>query len=286
YVDARPVGTDDEAGEGPYRLEVRDGEGSVLFTRHFDPMAIPLRSDARGADVAATPWLEVLPFPVAAKRIVLLHGEVELDTREVSDHAPFVTVVSPNGGETLIDTVDVHWSATDLDDDGLVYTLQYSVDGGETWSAADVNLTDTHHLMDARVMAGTTQGKVRVLASDGVNTAADESDAVFSVPRKPPEVYVLWPQDGQAFQPQQAVVLHGTGYDLEDGPLGGEALAWTSDRDGTLGTGEDVPALALSLGWHGITLTATDSDEETGTASIHIYVGPRIYLPAILKDHS
>jgi hypothetical protein len=286
YVDARPVGTDDGAGEGPYVLEVRASEGSVLFTRHFDPMVIPLRDDASDADVAATPWLEVLPFPAGARRIVLLHGGIELDAREVSAHAPVVTVVSPNGGETLSGAVDVHWSASDVDGDDLVYTLQYSVDGGETWSAVDVNLSGTQYRMDTEVMAGTTQGKVRVLVSDGINTAADESDDVFSVPSKPPEVYILWPESGQVFEPQEMVLLQGAAYDLEDGPLADEALTWTSDRDGGLGSGEEVPALGLSPGWHDISLTATDSDEGTVNVTVRIFVGPRVYLPVILKNRS
>ena len=285
YVDARPVGTDDETGEGPCRLELQDAQGTVLFTRYFDPVAIPFRSDLSDGDEPSTFWLEVLPFPTGTQRIAFLHEGRVLDTREVSANAPVVTVEYPNGGEALSGTVEVRWSGSDLDGDSLVYTLQYSVDGRETWSAADVNLTDTHYTLDTEAMAGTTQGKVRVLASDGVNTAADESDGVFSVPKKPPDVYILSPQSGQVFGPQEMVLLHGTAYDPEDGPLADEALNWESDRDGDLGTGEEVFVPELSLGWHEIIVAATDSDGQTATDTIRVYIGHWVYLPLIFKNH-
>jgi hypothetical protein len=284
YVDTRPVGSADGTGEGPYQLEVCDGTGTPLFTRHFDPGAIPLRSDGSAVDASVAPWLEMLPFPAGAQRIVLLHEGAELDARAVSAHAPAVTVEHPNGGEALNGTVDVHWTGGDPDGDTLIYTLQYSIDAGETWSAAEVNLRDTHYVLDTEVMAGTDQGKIRVLTSDGINTAADESDDVFSVPKKPPEVYVLWPESGRFLAPQEMVLLLGTATDLEDGPLADEALNWTSDRDGELGSGAEVTVLSLSLGWHEITVTATDSDDNTATDSIQVYVGYRTYLPIILRQ--
>lgn len=70
------------------------------------------------------------------------------------------------------------------------------------------------------------------------------------------------------------VTLVGAATDPEDGPLGDAALAWTTDRtdiqSAVLGAGAEVTARLYSNEctgvWHEITLTATDSDGNTGTA--------------------
>jgi hypothetical protein len=56
------------------------------------------------------------------------------------------------------------------------------------------------------------------------------------------------------------IVLHGSGWDLEDNGLNGGSLVWTSDVDGMLGVGRLTSINTLSAGVHTITLTGTDSD--------------------------
>ena len=77
--------------------------------------------------------------------------------------------------------------------------------------------------------------------------------------------------------------LSGTGTDTEDGNLSGKNLAWSSDIDGFLGTGEslvlktdNVQALgnkSMSDGTHVITLEAKDEWGQSGIDSIVIQVG-------------
>jgi hypothetical protein len=50
-----------------------------------------------------------------------------------------------------------------------------------------------------------------------------------------------------------------------------------------LGTSDQLAVTELSPGWHEITVTATDSDDSTGTDAIMLYVGYRTYLPTVLK---
>jgi hypothetical protein len=47
-----------------------------------------------------------------------------------------------------------------------------------------------------------------------------------------------------------------------------------------------VAVSALSPGHHVITLSATDSDGEVGTAAVSVFVHlPPIYLPIVLRGH-
>src|SRR5207245_2937584 len=66
------------------------------------------------------------------------------------------------------------------------------------------------------------------------------------------------------------VTFSGTANDLEDGPLGAR-LVWTSDRDGTLGTGASITK-ALSPGPHRITAAVTDTGGLVGTATVGVTV--------------
>ena len=65
----------------------------------------------------------------------------------------------------------------------------------------------------------------------------------------------------------------GEATDPEDGDLDGMALVWTSDLDGEIGTGKEFSA-ALSEGTHTVTLTATDSDGNTGDDTLTFNVVP------------
>jgi Carboxypeptidase regulatory-like domain len=87
-----------------------------------------------------------------------------------------------------------------------------------------------------------------------------------------PVVTIHNPTDGSQVTQGTAIAFQGSAMDPEDGALSGAAMAWTSDRDGTLGTGTDVTRNDLSVGTHVITLTGTDSDGASSAASISITV--------------
>jgi hypothetical protein len=68
-------------------------------------------------------------------------------------------------------------------------------------------------------------------------------------------------------------MARGSAYSLEDGAiLDGAAYSWSSDRDGTLGSGEWIVLRKLSLGPHALTLTVHDSVGKTGSATVHVIV--------------
>jgi len=124
----------------------------------------------------------------------------------------------------------------------------------------------------------------KVIASDGVNTGQDQSDGTFQVARKAPVAFIIAPNEGAHFVPEQQVMLVGEGYDPEDGNLPDAGLSWSSDRQGDLGTGRQLSVTGLQVGRHVITLQARDSDGQIKTASRAIYVGMPIYLPLVLRQ--
>ena len=122
---------------------------------------------------------------------------------------------------------------------------------GSNWVPVGATITQTQLVVNAAELAGSANVRILVLASAGVNTSSDESNAPFTVERKPPQVFIISPEADSATLAGTPVWLEGYAYDLEDGTLGDAALAWSSNRDGDLGTGAQV-LTTLSLPWAGI----------------------------------
>lgn len=209
------------------------------------------------------------PFEPVAVRV--LKGTAVVAERRASATAPTVRLLSPNGGETLSGSVDIRWQATDADNDRLVFDVAYSPDGGTSWKVLTLGTNGTSLRVPAGELEASTTGVLRVTARDGFRTASDVSDAPFQAPDGPPSLaLVLNPNDGRTFRLGDLVVLQGTASDLTDGLV--TNLAWTSDRDGALGTGREVQTRNLSPGPHRITLTATDKAGGTATMSINLTI--------------
>jgi len=61
----------------------------------------------------------------------------------------------------------------------------------------------------------------------------------------------------------------------------GDSVTWFSDREGDLGAGDRLLVPELGWGWHRITVTVTDSDENTVSETIRVYAGQQQFLPLL-----
>jgi hypothetical protein len=259
-----------------YTLVQLDGGSTVL-----DSHTISLNTQD-GGDVQ--PFFEVTPLMTGTVRVQLREGANTLAERVASSHVPTVTLISPNGGGVLTAGTAISWTASDLDADELSFNLLYSADNGSTWRTIALGVTgDSYTLTALDGLPGSSQGLMRVVVSDGFYTALDDSDGTFQVPDAPPAALIVAPPAGSRFLPDSLVVLQGLAVDTEDGTLAGSALNWSSDRDGNLGSGEELATNSLSRGWHTIELSATDSQSHTITQTVSIFIGYNLFLPLTLK---
>jgi hypothetical protein len=82
---------------------------------------------------------------------------------------------------------------------------------------------------------------------------------------------MMTPDPNYTYLRGATIVLHGSGWDLEDNGLNGGSLVWTSDVDGMLGVGRLTSINTLSAGVHTITLRARlDGMVSMDTATITI----------------
>jgi hypothetical protein len=177
-------------------------------------------------------------------------------------NVPAVTIAAPAADAVVTagQPLELHGEAHDVESGDLSAALRWtsSLDGPlATGPAATVTLTPGVHVIRAEVVDGAgVEGRASVTV---------HADAV-------PVLAITSPPDGASIGGGTPIVLSGTAYDREDGPLDG-ALAWSSDRDGALGTG---PALTvrLSEGSHRVTARVVDRAGHAATAGVTVEVTP------------
>ncbi len=256
-------------GPGTYRLVLLDAGGSTLYERSFG------LSEGNHQESGARLFLMV-PDQPEMQRLVILSGDGELFSLETSAHAPTVNLQPVQG--MIPERLPVSWTAEDGDGDNLVSEVSFSPDGGATWQPMGIALKGSATELDTSLWPETGQAMLRIQVSDDVHTAEDISGP-FAVSAKAPVLIITSPDDGSAVTPGWPVSISAFGFDAEDGSAVADSVHWHSNRDGELGTGKQIIVLDLSAGWHTITATTTDSDQNTVLESIQLYVGHEIYTP-------
>ncbi len=273
-----PQGTSDAVGQGIYSLTLYNARSQPLFTRSFSLPDSHVDLDDAQALEPVLGFQEVLPLPDGAVFLVLTQEEQGvLDVLERSACTPVVEIISPTsrGFATQEGQPIIQWEGSDGDRDPLRYMVQYitadQLEAGQEWTTLGSDLNEPELLVDPQELPG-GEANVRVLATDGFNTAAALSEA-FQVAHKPPQPQILWPQNNDIVGGQRdRVVLRGTASDLEDGLLSTGNLYWYSSRDGLLGRGRRIEVQGLTPGTHELTLVAEDSHGLTAEAEVGIEV--------------
>gem|GEM_PF-688908 len=88
-----------------------------------------------------------------------------------------------------------------------------------------------------------------------------------------PIVMISSPDAGSTFVEGSPVTLTGAATDVEDGDLS-EAITWSSDVDGPLGTGATVVTSTLTAANHRITATVVDSALQSAFQSLNLDIEP------------
>ena len=169
---------------GAYRLRYLDGSNNFLGETGFDVSFEP-PPDAGAGQTNQASFAYRIPDITGTHKIALMYNGASLAERVISSNPPTVTVTYPNGGEMLLtgEVITATWSASDLDGDPLTYVVSLSSDGGATWIPVAVDLSQTQVSFEVPQNIVSDQVLLKVMAGDGINTASDTSNAIFSFKR-------------------------------------------------------------------------------------------------------
>lgn len=258
------VGEADPPGEGDFQIESVAANGEVLAQNSF--------GTAAEGDFA---FGMVISYPEGTDAIRLRRGDAVLAVVRPSPTPPRVDALAavPRG-----ETIEVTWKGTDPDGDELAYSVLFSHDDGVSWLGLDLERAETRLAFDPVDLPGGARCRIKVVATDGFHATEAVTTESFALPDQPPVVFIDAPEDAATLASDAPVRLVATGFDAEDGLLLGEALAWRSSIQGSLGTGVKV-ASVLQPGLHDLTLQATDHDGQTTEASVTVLVDAPLAPP-------
>jgi hypothetical protein len=264
-------------------LELLGSGGSTLVSHRFDVTF----QDIEGGSLTTVFFQVVLADPGGVTGIRLSHSGQLLASISKSAAAPSEAFTYPVGGESFTGDQTVTWTVSDADTPlaNLRQTLEYSADNGSTWTPVAANLpgTITSYLLDTNLLAKSTQGKLRLWVTDGLNNSQADSNGVFNVPNHPPLANILAPASDGFIPGSSPTLLQGQATDVEDASLPGDNFLWMLDGTQTLGIGASVQVV-LPNGEHTLTLTVLDKDGASGNMSIKVFVDVhRLFFSAIQR---
>jgi len=189
---------------------------------------------------------------------------------------PAVTITSPQDGASYPygEPVSFAGNANDpeegrLTGDSLAWTAAPGGDIGTGQSCTCDDLSVGTH-------------RIRLDATDSQGASGFDSIIIDITPsNRRPTVTIEGPLDGSSFVVGTTIVFGGSATDAEDGVLTGDSLIWSATPGGIIGTGELITYGDLTIGSYTITLTATDSQGGSGSASVEIHVTPPNQPPQV-----
>jgi hypothetical protein len=267
---------DDAAAQGGHGYTIRKlNAGSAVL----EETPLVLRESEDGDEQTSTiNQFITKPAGMAALQIVRA-GAVLAECRATASSPVVngVAAVYDNQGPSLQITIN----AGDADNDPLRFTVQFSNDNGATWRTLRVNEGSLSFTVNPRFLPGGAQCRIRVIASDGFNSAAATS-AAFALPGRAPEPFIGGLRDGQRLAFGTSESLLGFAFDAEDGSLPTADLSWDlAGPTPKTGAGASLAVSDLSPGVYTATLGTTDTHGNPGTKTLTFEV-----LPLVVEENS
>ncbi len=247
-----------------WRISILDDSGAELAR-----VGVPLRLNPDGTE---TYFAQYVPYPSGADTVQLLLNDVQVAVVTPSDNAPTLTLLSPVV-DPIQQTLALEWSASDADGDPLHFSIWYSRDGVD-WQTLRMDYPGLSATFDTHFIPGSTDARVRVIATDGLRTAVDES-APFLLAEHDPIAIIAGLDEGMHVPFGDRVELFGAGLDAEDGGIPPGSMSWAvTGTESIADTGETLSLPRLLPGPYMVELTSIDLSAQNAMDTLTFEVDP------------
>ena len=181
---------------------------------------------------------------------------------------PTALITSPSDGSTFPSSSSIRFTGTGLDgEDGQLSGNSL------VWTSSINGQIGIGSPLDASLSVGDHVITLKAKDSGGAFDTASINVSVNSPTpfNSRPVASISAPAGNVTFLTSDSITFTGSAFDAQDGQLSGDALVWTSNIDGQIGIGGSFSA-SLSAGNQIISLLATDSQGDIGTATVTITV--------------
>ncbi|MBF0468257.1 MAG: hypothetical protein HQK61_05150, partial [Desulfamplus sp.] len=275
YQDVVPV--NDSTGD--IMLQALDSNGKVVASTKLDIEFYVLSTPPEPIKkMEWAPFEGAMRFPEGTAAFQIIKSGNILKEVKVSANKPSIDNVSPSESMTIEGAYTITWNASDKDGDTLTYTVEYNPDitkPDSEWMVLAGDLEESELSEDFSELPGGMHARIRVTATDGI-LAEEMESAEFVIPNKVPEVFIDDVEDlaSESIEEGMEIVLEGDAFDLEDDWLDEDRLVWSSNISGQIGTGTILVVDDLPVGEHTISLTGTDSSNQSAVDTIRIKILP------------
>ncbi|MFH5884494.1 hypothetical protein ACG2F4_09295 [Halalkalibaculum sp. DA3122] len=242
---------------------------AVLLDREGEPvLRVPLSYGYYCTDPGRLSKLAVrgyIPFDERTQGIRYEYKGKLLDELRVPESRPELTITTKIPERITDERFLLEWKTSYDGDAPLQYKVLYTNNGGETWQRVGNRTEKNRMQIEVTELAGGDDCLFLVQVTDGYNNAEAESDKT-KIDRKPHEVTILSPVEGESLSTGRSVLFNGQAYNPNTREEITEGFTWLSSADGELGEGALLQT-RLSEGPHTITLQVGKS-----TSSIRVQV--------------
>ena len=235
-----------------------DSNGNLL-----SQVAVALE-DTEGNNFSLLYFSQYVDVPLGARSIQLVQGSQVLAVRYISPDAPTVAL-NPPVIDPVAETLQLNWTANDPDGNPLLFTIQYSSDNGTSWRALRANYPYLGITFGTSLLPGGPQCLLRVIATDGANTAISMTSP-FPMPLQPPIPFIEGVNEQQRLNFNSGAQLRGVAVDAQYGTAS-NLLFWVLSGPTPLNSTASTLSLnSLSPGNYTAKLTATNGGGMTASA--------------------
>ncbi|PIN95103.1 hypothetical protein COU56_02085 [Candidatus Pacearchaeota archaeon CG10_big_fil_rev_8_21_14_0_10_31_9] len=182
---------------------------SIFYNYEFEPIFKMIHTGGDTTDTNITPFVAVLPFADNVTQIIVQNSTTILAERNVSANTPTVSFNNSFQGESYNDSFMITWNADDTDGDNLTYAVLISDDGGNNFTTVALDIDETNLVIENSLLENGSEFKIKVLATDGVNTGEDISNFSFSI-EPDPFIDLIYPEDDIRLQTNNVTFFYRT----------------------------------------------------------------------------